>query len=154
MREGIFMIDASAGFIKDGPMNRLREMDVRRIVDAYQIGDDIDGYARFVPMTEILEQDHNLNLSRYIASKSTPDIQDIDAHLRGVPNADIDALQPTEQFRNGKQFLFITRAWGYLRFNIASDNITETVLGHADYKDFKIEQKLTFNHGNKKLLMI
>jgi type I restriction enzyme M protein len=155
VREGIFMIDASAGFIKDGPMNRLREMDVRRIVDAYQIGDDIDGYARFVPMTEILEQDHNLNLSRYIASKSTPDIQDIDAHLRGgIPNADIDALQPYwEQFRNLRQALLSPEREGYLRFNIASDNITETVLGHADYKDFKNRAEAHFQSWEQKIVV-
>ena len=32
--------------MKDGPKNRLREMDVHRIVDAYQQGGDIPGYAR------------------------------------------------------------------------------------------------------------
>ena len=47
-RDGIFMIDASEGFMKDGPKNRLREMDVHRIVDAYQQGGDIAGYARFI----------------------------------------------------------------------------------------------------------
>ena len=34
-RKGIFMIDASNGFIKDGPKNRLREQDVHRIVDTF-----------------------------------------------------------------------------------------------------------------------
>ena len=77
------MIDASEGFIKDGPKNRLREMDVHRIVDAYQQGGDIAGYARFVPMAEVLEQDYNLNLPRYIASNKAEDVQDIDAHLNG-----------------------------------------------------------------------
>ena len=34
-RQGIFMIDASKGFIKDGPKNRLREMDIDKIVDVF-----------------------------------------------------------------------------------------------------------------------
>src|SRR4051812_42992091 len=34
-RKGIFMIDASRGFAKDGPKNRLREMDIHRIVDIF-----------------------------------------------------------------------------------------------------------------------
>ena len=65
-RDSVFMINASEGFIKDGPKNRLREMDIRRIVDAYKQGDDITGYARLVSMEEIIKQDYNLNISRYI----------------------------------------------------------------------------------------
>ena len=34
-RTGIFMIDASKGFIKDGNKNRLREQDIHRIVDTF-----------------------------------------------------------------------------------------------------------------------
>ena len=34
-RRGIFMIDASKGFLKDGNKNRLREQDIHRIVDTF-----------------------------------------------------------------------------------------------------------------------
>jgi type I restriction enzyme M protein len=34
-RKGIFMIDASKGFIKDGNKNRLREQDIHKIVDVF-----------------------------------------------------------------------------------------------------------------------
>src|SRR5438477_11698661 len=34
-RKGVFMIDASRGFIKDGNKNRLREQDLHRIVDTF-----------------------------------------------------------------------------------------------------------------------
>jgi hypothetical protein len=34
-RKGIFMIDASAGFLKDGNKNRLRTMDIHKIVDVF-----------------------------------------------------------------------------------------------------------------------
>ena len=34
-RKGIFMIDASKGFKKDGPKNRLREQDLHKIVDTF-----------------------------------------------------------------------------------------------------------------------
>ena len=115
-RDGIFMIDASEGFIKDGPKNRLREMDVHRIVDAYQQGGDIAGYARFVPMAEILEQDYNLNLPRYIASNKAEDVQDIDAHLNGgIPQADIDALGDYwQEFTSLGQVLLSPEREGYL----------------------------------------
>src|SRR5207253_9822263 len=34
-RKGIFMIDASGGFMKDGPKNRLRSLDIHKIVDVF-----------------------------------------------------------------------------------------------------------------------
>jgi type I restriction enzyme M protein len=93
-REGIFMIDASAGFMKDGPKNRLRAQDIHRIVDAYKNQQDLAGYARMVSFEEIERNEFNLNLPRYIDSQQAEDIQDIEAHLQGgIPAADIDALQ-------------------------------------------------------------
>ena len=34
-RKGIFMVDASQGYIKDGPKNRLRDQDIHKIVDVF-----------------------------------------------------------------------------------------------------------------------
>ena len=138
-RDGIFMINANEGFIKDGPKNRLREMDVHRIVDAYQKGADITGYAKLVPIAEILEKDHNLNLTRYIASNNIEDDQDIDAHLNGgIPQADIDALSNYwQEFTNLRQILLSPQRDGYLSFNVPTDVISDTILSHADYKSFE-----------------
>ncbi len=94
-RRGIFMVDASAAFMKDGSKNRLREQDIHRIVDAYSKQDGSDpSYARLVPLAEIEKNDFNLNLPRYLQSRQTEDRQDIEGHLRGgIPQADVDALQ-------------------------------------------------------------
>ena len=93
-RKGIFMIDASKGFKKDGPKNRLREQDIHKIVDTFTRQDESDPrYARMVPVEEIADQknDYNLNLPRYIDSTEPEDLQDIDGHLRGgIPNRDIE----------------------------------------------------------------
>ena len=48
-REGIFMIDASKGFIKDGNKNRLREQDLHKIVDVFNFQKPVDKFSRFVP---------------------------------------------------------------------------------------------------------
>ncbi|MSR09703.1 MAG: type I restriction-modification system subunit M, partial [Gammaproteobacteria bacterium] len=96
-RKGIFMIDASKGFIKDGPKNRLREQDIHRIVDTFTRQVDTPGYARMVPVAEISDakNDYNLNLPRYIDSTEPEDLQDIDGHLHGgIPDRDLDALKP------------------------------------------------------------
>ena len=138
-RDGIFMIDASEGFMKDGPKNRLREMDVHRIVDAYQQGEIIPGFARYAPMAEITAQDYNLNLPRYITSTKAEDIQDIDAHLNGgIPQVSIDALEDYWQvFGSLRQALLSPERKGYLTFNVATDEISDTISSHADYKAFE-----------------
>src|SRR6266511_819883 len=84
-RKGIFMIDASKGFIKDGNKNRLRAQDIHRIVDTFTRQLEDPRYSRMVPLSEISDQknDFNLNLPRYIDSTEPEDLQDIDGHLRG-----------------------------------------------------------------------
>ena len=93
-RKGIFMIDASKGFMKDGPKNCLRERDVHKIVDVFTHAEEHPAYSRLVPHDEIeMKNDFNLNLARYIDSQEAEDIQDIGGHLHGgIPTREIDAL--------------------------------------------------------------
>src|ERR1019366_5738234 len=95
-RTGIFMIDASKGFVKDGPKNRLRSQDIHKIVDVFSKQTEIDHYSRMVSTSEIADpkNDFNLNFPRYIDSSEPEDLQDLRAHLQGgIPERDIDALR-------------------------------------------------------------
>jgi type I restriction enzyme M protein len=92
-RKGIFMIDASAGFIKDGPKNRLRAQDIHKVVDVFTRRLFEPLYGRMVSIEEIEKNEFNLNLPRYIDSQIPEDIQDIAGHIQGgIPAADVDAL--------------------------------------------------------------
>ena len=94
-RSGIFMIDASKGFMKDGNKNRLRAQDIHKIVDVFNNQTEVPRYARMVPMAEIAspEHDYNLNIPRYINSAEPEDLHDLSAHLQGgIPNRDLDDL--------------------------------------------------------------
>ena len=92
-RKGIFMIDAKADFQKDGNKNRLREQDIRCIVDIWEEQQDIPHYAKFVTKEDIIKNDYNLNLPRYIGSGDEEVIQNIEAHLKGgIPEYDIELL--------------------------------------------------------------
>ena len=84
-RTGIFMIDASKGFMKDGPKNRLRSQDIHKIVDVFNKQTEIERYSRMVPISEIADpkNDFNLNIPRYIDSSEPEDLQDLHAHLHG-----------------------------------------------------------------------
>jgi len=92
-RKGLFMLDASKGYRKDGNKNRLRAQDIHKIVDTFNRQLEIPKYSRLVPLAEIEANDHNLNLPRYIDSSEPEDLQDIEAHLKGgIPNRDLDGL--------------------------------------------------------------
>ena len=142
-RKGIFMIDASKGFIKDGPKNRLREQDIHRIVDTFTRQVDIPGYARMVPVAEISDakNDFNLNLPRYIDSTEAEDLQDITAHLRGgIPDRDLDNLKPYWQvFPGVRAALFkATDRPGYSALRVAATNIKLAIFGHAEFTAFNV----------------
>ena len=94
-REGIFLIDASQGYMKDGNKNRLREQDIAKIVNVFTHNTEIQGYSRFVKYAEILEQNAgNLNISRYIQKNNDTLSQNITAHLKGgIPRSDVDSLK-------------------------------------------------------------
>lgn len=92
-RKGIFMIDASKGFLKDGNKNRLRAQDIHKIVDTFTRQVEIERYSRLVPLAEIEANGFNLNLPRYIDSSEPEDLQDIEGHLKGgIPVRDVDGL--------------------------------------------------------------
>lgn len=93
-REGIFFIDAGNGFKKDGNKNRLREQDIEKIVRVYTAQEEIKGYSRLVPYTEILKDNGgDMNIPRYIQKIDDSLPQNIAAHLKGgIPSHDIDTL--------------------------------------------------------------
>jgi type I restriction enzyme M protein len=82
-RRGIFMIDAGKGFMKDGNKNRLRSMDIHKIVEVINKQIEIEKYSKMVPFAKIEKNEYNLNIPRYIDSQEAEDIQDIEAHLLG-----------------------------------------------------------------------
>ena len=137
-REAVFLVDASKGFLKDGPKNRLRERDIHRIVDVFTRRLELPGYARLVPIEEIARNDYNLNLPRYIDSSDPEDLQDIEAHLRGgIPVRDIDALEPYWQVCPAlRQALFRPVRSGYLELAVAPADLKATVLAHPQFAGF------------------
>ncbi len=140
-RKGIFMIDASKGFMKDGPKNRLRARDMHRIVDAFNRQVDDPRYARMVPVAEIADPKNgfNLNLPRYIDSTEPEDIQDIEGHLRGgIPVRDIDALATYWQVMPAvRAALFEPLRPGYLALRMPLAEVKPAILQHPEFSAFR-----------------
>jgi type I restriction enzyme M protein len=138
-RKAIFMMDASKGYVKDGPKNRLRDQDIHKIVDTFNRQEEVDKYSRIVPITEIEEKEYNLNIPRYIDSQEPEDIQDIEAHLKGgIPNADIEALNNYWQvYPSLRKVLFAPhQREGYSLLNIEKNNIKRTIFEHPEFTGY------------------
>lgn len=138
-RKAIFMMDASKGYMKDGPKNRLRDQDIHKIVDTFNKQEEVDKYSRIVPVAEIEEKEYNLNIPRYIDSQEPEDLQDIEAHLKGgIPNADIDALNPYWQvYPSLPSVLFAPHQRpGYSILNIEKTKIKSTIFEHPEFTSY------------------
>jgi type I restriction enzyme M protein len=144
-RTGIFMINASKGFIKDGNKNRLREQDIHRIVDVFNRQIELPRYSRMVPVLEIASpaNDYNLNIPRYIDSSEPEDLHDLDAHLRGgIPNRDLDALGSYWQvFPSLQAELFGPGDRpGYSQAKVETSQVKQVILNHQEFAAYS--QKL------------
>ena len=148
-RTGIFMIDASKGFVKDGNKNRLRHQDIHKIVDIFNKQLELTKYARMVSVAEIEANDYNLNIPRYIDSSEAEDLQDIAAHLQGgIPNADIEGLSDywkvfpslqTQLFERG------TRT-GYSQMKVAAAEVKPTIFAHPEFVAYTQAVSNLFQH--------
>ncbi len=139
-REGIFMIDASKGYKKDGAKNRLREQDIHKVVDVFNNKWEINKYSRFVPFSEIEKNEYNLNIPRYIDTQDEEDIQDLDAHLNGgIPDRDIDSLKEYwEVYPNLRSTLFSPLREGYQKLNVEKAQIKDTIFEHPEFRSYKM----------------
>ena len=138
-RTGIFMVDASKGFMKDGNKNRLRSQDLHKIVDVFTKRLELPRYSRMVSFAEIEANDYNLNLPRYIDSSEPEDLHDLDAHLNGgIPNRNIDALEGYWQvFPTLRPVLFQANGRaGYSSAYVPAHEVKATILGRPEFAAF------------------
>ncbi|MBU1698568.1 MAG: N-6 DNA methylase, partial [Candidatus Eisenbacteria bacterium] len=151
-RKGVFMIDASGGFMKDGPKNRLRSMDIHKIVDVFNKRLDVPKYARMVPFAEIEKNEFNLNLPRYIDSQTPEDLQDIAGHLQGgIPAADVDALQRYwDVCPKLRHSLFKKSRPGYFALTVEKSTIKSAIYEHPEFAAFIVGMNAHFAAWRKK----
>lgn len=148
-RTGIFMIDASHDYVKDGNKNRLREQDIYKIVTTFneQITTD-PKYARFVPNDEIkVKNEYNLNIPRYIDSSIPEDLQDIDAHLHGgIPAVDVDSMERYwTLFPKLKEKLFSPLRDGYYKLNVDKDDVRSTIYADDEFSSYAERIDMAFD---------
>lgn len=77
--DNVLFIDASNHFEKGKAQNHLREEDVTRIVEAYSKRESVDKYSHVAELSEIAENDYNLNIPRYVDTFEEEEEVDLDA---------------------------------------------------------------------------
>ena len=153
-RDGIFMIDASEGFLKDGNKNRLRAQDIHKIVSVFNAQTEIPRYSRMVPLDEITDpsNDYNLNIPRYIDASEPEDLHDLGAHLNGgIPDTDIDALDNYwTVFPTLRNALFKANGRpGYSDPLVETQQVKTTILTHPEFNAYQEQINAVFDAWRK-----
>ncbi len=136
--EGVLIIDASKGFVKDGKQNKLRACDVKKIADTYRERKEIPGFSRVVTRDEIRRNEYNLNIPRYVDSSEAPVKYDIYATMfGGIPNSEIaDLREYWDAFPSLQQDIFAPeqdRPYSTVKV----EHIADAIHANDDVADFK-----------------
>ncbi len=128
----VLIIDASKGFIKDGNKNRLREKDIKKILDTIFSRVSTKKYSKVVTKEEIIANDYNLNIPRYVDSSIPDDYSDIYGSMYGgIPNNEIDSMGDYwKVFPSLKAQLFRSKGIPYSEIN--SDDIEQIIANNSD----------------------
>lgn len=141
-RKGVFVIDASKDFKKDGNKNRLRDQDVQKMIDTFNALKEIPYYSKMVSLEEISANDYNLNIPRYIAAKQESE-KDLFALINShkasyLPKNEIKAYAPYfKVFKELKNTLFKkSDKEGYYALKTECENIKELITQRLEYQTF------------------
>lgn len=98
LNEPVLFIDASRNFIKVGKQNALQEKDIAKIVDVYKNRIEEKGYSHLASRQELIQNEFNMNIPRYVTAIDEEIPHDVDAHLYGgIPEANIESLSALHQ---------------------------------------------------------
>ncbi|RKV33637.1 type I restriction-modification system subunit M [Helicobacter pylori] len=141
-RKGVFVIDASKDFKKDGNKNRLRDQDVQKMIDTFNALKEIPYYSKMVSLEEISANDYNLNIPRYIAAKQELE-KDLFALINShkasyLPKNEIKAYDPYFRvFKELKNTLFKkSDKEGYYTLKTECENIKDYITQSSEYQTF------------------
>ena len=141
----VLVINASKDFIKVGKQNVLQEKDIAKIVDTYASRVELEGYSHLASREEILTNEWNLNIPRYVESNDDEFVQDVDAHLfGGIPKSNIDELTTLNTLVPGiMASSFENVRTGYVKLNKEINQLTQEVINAQKILDIKSEMKTT-----------
>jgi len=133
----VLMIDASHTFTKEGKQNVLREKDISKLVDTYVNRSEETGYSHLAYRDEIIENEYNLNIPRYIESIEEDIPDDVDAHLYGgIPYHNIEELSVLQATVPNVLNAHLEEVRdGYVHLTDSIDTIRENILNASYVKE-------------------
>lgn len=145
MNDDVLIIDASKGFIKEGKNNKLRDSDIKKIVDTFKNRLSIDKYSKVVSRDEIRQNDYNLNIPRYVDSSEKAESWDIYALMfGGIPEKELnDYKEYWDAFPTLRADLYSKAGNSYYALN--TDDVKGTIKNNKDVRAFIEEYKNAFN---------
>ncbi len=153
-QKGVFLIDASKDFKKDGNKNRLREQDVQKMIDTFNALKEIPYYSKMVSLEEISANDYNLNIARYIATKQESE-KDLFALINShkasyLPKNEIKAYAPYfKVFKELKNTLFKeSDKEGYYALKTECQNFKDLITQSSEYQAFHASVLNAFDRLN------
>lgn len=143
--DDVLIIDASKGFIKEGKNNKLRDSDIKKIVDTFKNRLSIDKYSKVVSRDEIRQNDYNLNIPRYVDSSEKAESWDIYALMfGGIPEKELnDYKEYWDAFPTLRANLYSKAGNSYYALN--TDDVKGTIKNNKDVRAFIEEYKNAFN---------
>ncbi|GAA8289963.1 type I restriction-modification system subunit M [Helicobacter pylori] len=153
-RKGVFLIDASKDFKKDGNKNRLRDQDVQKMIDTFNALKEIPYYSKMVSLEEISANDYNLNIPRYIAAKQESE-KDLFALINShkasyLPKNEIEIYAPYfKVFKELKNTLFKkSDKEGYYALKTECENIKDLITQSSEFQAFHASVLNAFDRLN------
>lgn len=142
--DDVLIIDASKGFIKEGKNNKLRDSDIKKIVDTFKNRLSIDKYSKVVSRDEIRQNDYNLNIPRYVDSSEKAESWDIYALMfGGIPEKELnDYKEYWDAFPTLRDDLYSKTGNSYYALN--TDDVKGTIKNNKDVRAFIEEYKSAF----------
>lgn len=144
----ILVIDSSNNFIKVGKQNVLEEKDIAKIVDTYASKNEIEGYSHLATREEIISNDYNMNIPRYVEAIDQEIPQDVDGHLYGgIPLNNISRLTVLNTMVEDLLANSLNEVRpGYVELNKPVLELKEIILNDRRITEFSIEIQRKIEH--------
>jgi type I restriction enzyme M protein len=93
----VLFIDASNEFEKGKNQNNLSDANIEKIIKTYQARQDVEKYAHLASLEEMVENDYNLNIPRYVDTFEEEEPIDLDEVNRLLKEDDIAIARLEEE---------------------------------------------------------
>lgn len=140
LRQDVLFINADREYKEGKNQNKLRPEDITKISYVYRKRENLGAYAQLVSKADLMKEEFNFNIRRYVDNSPPAEPQDVKAHLHGgIPVSEIDDLAAFwANYPMLRQDIFTPAQNGYAHFKAqitSKEVLKSTVQSHSDLKN-------------------